>query len=81
MTFEKRSRYMAFVENQAEIESDWDTTFGDRKNELVFIGQDLDRTQITAELTACLVDDADIASGAWQEPENDMWPVERTYAY
>jgi len=49
MTFEKRSRYMAFVENQAEIESDWDTTFGDRKNELVFIGQDLDRTQITAE--------------------------------
>ena len=81
MTFEKRSRYGVFVENQAEIESDWDTTFGDRKNELVFIGQDLDRTQITAELTACLVDDADIASGAWQESENDMWPVERTYSY
>lgn len=81
MTFEKRSRYLAFVENQAEIESDWDTAFGDRKNELVFIGQDLDRAQITAELNACLVDDADIATGAWQAPENDMWPVERTYAY
>ena len=81
MTFEKRSRHMAFVENQAGIESDWDTTFGDRKNELVFIGQDLDRTQIITELNACLVDDADIASGSWQQPKNDMWPVERTYAY
>jgi len=27
-------------ENEAEINGDWDEEFGDRKNELVFIGQE-----------------------------------------
>ena len=37
---------MAFIDNQKYIESSWDKTFGDRKNELVFIGQEMDQQSI-----------------------------------
>ncbi len=37
MPFEERFQYGPFINNQEEIESDWDITFGDRKNEIVFI--------------------------------------------
>ena len=46
MPFEKRSQYLTFIENQEHIESGWDTKFGDRKNEIVFIGQDMDEELI-----------------------------------
>ena len=45
----------SFVENQTQIESDWDTIFGDRKNEIVFIGQNMDEALIKKELNACLL--------------------------
>ena len=34
---------MPFLENQKMIESDWDSLFGDRKNEIVFIGQNINK--------------------------------------
>ena len=46
MPFDERTRYASFVENQELIESTWDSTFGDRKNEIVFIGQEMDEAQI-----------------------------------
>ena len=39
MLFHERIKYLPFVENQKQIESEWDKLFGDRKNEIVFIGQ------------------------------------------
>ena len=48
--FEKRIQYVAFVDNQEHIESSRDTYFGDRKNELVFIGQDMNEKLIRSEL-------------------------------
>lgn len=54
MSFAERSKYLAFIENQQEIESRWHKQYGDRLNELVFIGQDLDQEEIIAELNACL---------------------------
>ncbi len=80
MSYEKRTRYAAFVENQQHIESGWDKTFGDRKNELVFIGQDLDERQIRADLDSCLANEAEILAGNWREGYDDNWPVQRAYA-
>ena len=82
MPFEKRIQQMAFVENQAHIESDWDVAFGDRKNEIVFIGQNLDEPQIRKELNACLLSESELTSINLEEDRfEDDWPVERAYAY
>ena len=66
MPFEKRIRYMAFVENQKQIEAGWNETFGDRKNEIVFIGQDMDETAIKSALEACLATEDELATQKWK---------------
>jgi len=78
MPFEQRTQYMAFIDNQKQIESSWDKTFGDRKNEIVFIGQDMDEKEITAELDSCLSSEDEIAGGSWLLGYEDEWPVPRT---
>ncbi|MGE8554937.1 MAG: GTP-binding protein [Chryseobacterium jejuense] len=57
MPMSHRAQYASFIENQEFIESRWDKNWGDRINELVFIGQDLDKEQILQDLTACLISD------------------------
>lgn len=80
MSFSQRSQYLAFLENQEEIEEDWDTTFGDRKNEIVFIGQGMDEKGIRADLDFCLANRDEIESNKWKSGYSDDWPVERAYA-
>ena len=77
MPFEQRTRYEAFVDNREEIEAGWDKTFGDRKSELVIIGQDMDKEQITKELNECLCTVDELLM--WQDGDHfeDPWPVER----
>ncbi len=61
----------------AQVAADhWDPAFGDRRQELVFIGIDMDRAKIEASLAACLLDDAEQALGwtRWGELE-DPFPV------
>ena len=77
MTFEKRMRNLSFVQNQKEIESDWDKNFGDRKNELVFIGQKMDEQLIRKELDYCLATEEELNSQEWKAGFSDNWPVER----
>jgi len=60
MPFKERISYAAFVENLQAIESKWDKQFGDRENELVIIGQDLDKDAITDELLNCLCTESEI---------------------
>lgn len=57
MPMSHRAQYASFIENQEFIESRWDKNWGDRMNELVFIGQYLDKEQIVQDLTACLISD------------------------
>lgn len=57
MPMSHRAQYASFIENQEFIESKWDKNWGDRINELVFIGQDLDKEQILQDLTACLINE------------------------
>jgi len=54
MSFQERLQHPSFVEFQSEIEKRWDKQLGDRHNELVFIGQDLDKYLIISELNQCL---------------------------
>lgn len=80
MPFEKRIMQYAFVENQDQIESGWDDTFGDRKNEIVFIGHHLDEKLIRSLLDNCLSTNHELDTGKWESGYEDNWPVERAYA-
>jgi G3E family GTPase len=53
---------------RARIAADFDGPYGDRRQEIVFIGQHLDAQQMRARLDACLLDDAEMALGrdGWQ---------------
>ncbi len=80
MPYENHIRQIAFVENVELIESNWDITFGDRKNEIVFIGQNLDIDLIKSHLESCLANKTELASSYWKSGFEDNWPVERAYA-
>lgn len=80
MPWERRIKYVAFLENQQLIESDWSEIFGDRKNEIVFIGQDMDETGIRATLETCLATDEELETGRWKKGYDDEWPVQKVYA-
>ena len=76
MPFSERINYANFVNNQDQIESDWDTNFGDRKIELVFIGQQLDVLKITEQLDSCLLNEAEqILFKDNKFPLTDNWPI------
>ena len=77
MPYQQRIQYAVFVDNQAIIESDWDINFGDRKNEIVFIGQDMDEALIRRELDACLASDKELNTQKWKQGYRDEWPVQR----
>ena len=81
MPAEQRNQYVAYIENKSTIEADWDPKFGDRKSELVFIGQDMDEKAIRAELDACISTDDELSTGEWMEGYNDIWPVHRAEAF
>jgi G3E family GTPase len=80
MPYNQRIQYMTFIENQKHIESGWDKTFGDRKNEIVFIGQDMNEEKIKSDLHNCLSTDKELADEIWRAGYDDDWPVERAYA-
>ena len=80
MPYESRIRQATFIENIELIESDWDLNFGDRKNEIVFIGQNLDKEQIYSHLNACLSNDKELSASNWELGYQDDWPVEKTYS-
>lgn len=77
MPFSERINYMAFVENQKQIESNWDKQFGDRKIELVFIGQYIQKDKMIAQLNDCLLTDLEVK--LWEKnelPKEDKWPIQ-----
>ena len=76
MSFSERINYSNFVENQSQIESNWSPIFGDRKIELVFIGQNLNVNAITHELDLCLLNEnelVDLKNGNLSL--EDRWPI------
>lgn len=61
MPYAERIKYPSFIENQDYIESKWHKLWGDRMNELVFIGQDINQTQMIESLEKCLLQPDEIA--------------------
>lgn len=75
MSYAERIRYSGFVENQKDIESKWDLRFGDRLNELVIIGQAIDKSQIIKEMETCLCTDEEIRDMEVGLRFKDSFPV------
>lgn len=75
MPYQERIRYQSFLDNQAYIESKWHKHWGDRMNELVFIGQDINQKQIISELEACLItkEEEPLVFSEWKE--EDPFPL------
>ncbi len=77
MPYSERVYYSAFVENQKQIEANWDVKFGDRKIELVFIGQYIQKEKMIARLNDCLL--TDLEAKLWEKgefPQEDKWPIQ-----
>jgi G3E family GTPase len=61
--FVPKNQWPQDEESTAAIMKNWRAATGDCRQELVFIGQDIDFNQLTAELDACLLTDAEMALG------------------
>lgn len=57
-----KEQWPSDAEAQAEINAMWQEPHGDRRQELVFIGQNLDRQTVFEQLDACLVDEHEFAT-------------------
>ncbi|WP_289663860.1 GTP-binding protein [Flavobacterium panacagri] len=79
MSLSERMTFNNFVEFQDIIEERWTANFGDRLNELVFIGQKIKETEILNKLKKCLCTEDEIID--YQEglfPKKDLFPISRT---
>lgn len=76
MPFNERITFQSFVDSQKKIEEKWDKQYGDRTNELVLIGQDMNKEQITTDLQNCLCTKEEIVqwkSGFVFEDNFPLW--------
>jgi G3E family GTPase len=61
--FVPKNQWPQDAESTAGIMKNWTADSGDCRQELVFIGQNIDFTQLAAELDACLLTDEEMALG------------------
>ena len=71
----QRAMSESYIENQDAIQKKWDKLWGDRMNEIVFIGQEMNKETITKELDACLVEDYEVAEMQSGNQFEDDWPL------
>jgi G3E family GTPase len=70
----ERSFYPAWQDSKDEIMKRWDERFGDRINELVIIGQDLDKALLIQELQSCLCTEEEIKQMEAKKKFEDPFP-------
>jgi len=71
LSMRERAMNEVYMQNQATIMKKWDDKWGDRMNELVIIGQQLDKEAISNTLSACLINENDEVEKHFV----DDWPV------
>jgi G3E family GTPase len=64
-----KDRWPAEKEVRQYIEKEWRSPHGDRRQELVFIGQDLPKAEMLTALQGCLLDDQEMSSS------EDQWKM------
>lgn len=65
-----------YLEDEPEMLEKWDKDHGDRRNQLVFIGIQLDKEEIIRQLDECLLSDEEM-QGDWQSlPDPFAWEIE-----
>lgn len=74
--YAERIEHPAFKENKEYIEHKWSKQWGDRMNELVFIGQDLDKDKMIADLERCLLQDTEVYLLEEKVRIDDPFPVD-----
>jgi len=71
-----REHWPGEAEQRALVEAEFDGEYGDRRQEIVFIGQHLEPAHTRRTLDDCLLDDAEMAMGmeAWKRFEDPFPP-------
>lgn len=75
LSYKERAINPDYIEHQDAIMQKWDKKWGDRKTELVLIGQHMDKEVIRKALDVCLLSDTEIAHFENGGVFNDEWPV------
>lgn len=74
MSFNERIKYQSFVDNREFIEGKWNEQWGDKINELVFIGQDIDKEKMIEDLEKCLLQESEQDAFERKEVFQDPFP-------
>lgn len=74
MPYSDRISYSIYVNNRKEIEARWSKQWGDRLNEIVFIGQDMEKDKIINDLKTCLLQDNELQMFKNKEMLTDPFP-------
>lgn len=80
MPLNERLKFQNFTDNQDIIEERWTKEYGDRLNEIVFIGINMNQIEISQQLEDCLCNEKEIMlmqSGFFQTADN--FPIEKQY--
>lgn len=75
MAPDERLQFPSFIENREYIEDKWHSQWGDRLNEIVFIGMSVDKEKAMAELQQCLLKQDEIES-YYNQSLKDPFPEE-----
>lgn len=71
----QRLRSLAYLEDKIALDAKWDSTWGDRLNEIVLIGQDLNRERIESGFRSCLCNDTEVNYFLQGGKFLDTWPL------
>lgn len=80
MPFSERIKYSNFIENQLIIEERWSLNYGDRLNEIVIIGIQIDEESIVQQLDSCVCSEdecVDFFNGVF--PQKDSFPIQEQF--
>ncbi|WP_310832601.1 GTP-binding protein [Paenibacillus pedocola] len=74
------AQQLEVLENEPDVKARWDGQWGDRMNEIVFIGVGMERAVLEARLDRCLLTTEEMQQD-WKQFNNPLpWPVEELLA-